>query len=84
MKVAAEDPQLTINLGTFLFFLGDGYVSNVFQALDVTQIWASVVTAMGIHAIDRNRSFASAATIQLGILFVLALIGGWFLTRAGM
>lgn len=83
MRIAAEDPQLTINLSTFLVFLPDGYLLSVFQALDVTQIWSSLVTAMGIHAIDRRRTFASAATIQLGMLLVIALIAGWFLARQG-
>ena len=84
MRVAAENPQLTINLSTFLFFLPEGYASNVFQAMDLTQIWAALVAAQGAHAIDRRRTFRSAAAIQLGVLFVLALIGGWFLTRQGL
>jgi len=84
MRIAAENPQLTINVGTFLPFLPEGYFSNVLQALDLSQIWSSLVTAMGIHAIDKRRSFASAATIQLAIVLVIALIAAYFLTRAGM
>lgn len=84
MRIAAEDPQLTINLSTFLVFLPDGFVLNVFRAMDVTQIWSSLVAALGIHAIDRRRSFGSAAAIQLGILLVIALIAGYFLTRQGV
>lgn len=84
MRIAAEDPQLTINVSTFLFFLPEGYVSNVFQAMDVTQIWAALVTAQGVHAIDRRRSFRSAAVIELGLVVVVSLIGGWFLTRQGL
>jgi hypothetical protein len=83
MRIAAEDPQLTINLSTFLVFLPDSYLLYVLRAVDVTQIWASLVAAMGIHAIDRRRTFASAATIQLGIVFVIALIAGYFLWRQG-
>jgi hypothetical protein len=84
MRIAAESPNLTINLSTFLVFLPEGYVSNVFQAIDVTQIWSSLVTAMGIHAIDRRRSFGSAATIQLALVVLLALGAAFLLTRAGM
>ncbi|MGD8287403.1 MAG: hypothetical protein PVJ80_12880 [Gemmatimonadota bacterium] len=84
MRVAAENPQLTINVGTFLPFLPNGYLANVFQAMDVTQIWAALVTALGIHAIDRRRSFGSAAAIQLGIVVVVALVAGYFLTRQGL
>jgi hypothetical protein len=84
MRIAAGDPQLTINLSTFLVFLPDGFVSNVFRALDVSRIWSSLVAAQGIHAIDRRRSFGSAAAIQLGILLVIAFIAGWILTRQGL
>jgi hypothetical protein len=84
MRVAAENPQLTINVSTFLFFFPEGYASNVLRALDLTQVWASLVVAQGVHAIDRRRSFGSAAAIQLGILFVFALIAGWFMTRQGL
>lgn len=83
-RIAAEDPQLTINLGTFLLFLPEGFISNVFRMADVSQIWASLVVAMGAHAIDRRRSFASAAAIQMAIVLVVALAFGWFITRQGM
>jgi len=83
MRVAGGDPQLTINVGTFLPFLPDGYVHNVFRAMDISQVWSSLVAAMGIHAIDRRRSFGSAAAIQLGILFCIALLAGWALSRQG-
>jgi hypothetical protein len=83
MRIAAGDPQLTVNIGTFLPFLQEGYVYGVLRALDFSQIWSAFVAAQGIHAIDRRRSVASAATIQLSILLVIALIAGWFLARAG-
>jgi hypothetical protein len=81
MRIAAGDPQLTINLGTFFPFLQAGYLSGVLQALDFSQIWSSLVVAQGVHAIDTRRSFKSAAAIQLSILVVIALIAGWFLAR---
>jgi hypothetical protein len=79
MRIAAGDPQLTINLGTFLPFLPSGYIAGVLQAIDLSQIWSAFVAAYGIHAIDKRRSVASAARIQLSIVLVIALIAGWFL-----
>jgi hypothetical protein len=84
MRIAASDMQLTINVGTFLPFLPDGFWHNFFRAMDVSQIWSSLVTAAGIHAIDRRRSFGSAAAILLGMLVALATVAGWFLTRQGL
>lgn len=83
-RIAAEDPQLTINLSTFLVFLPDGFLTNVFRVVDVSQVWSTLVVAMGIHAIDRRRSFKSAAAIQLSILLIIALAFGWFMTRQGV
>jgi len=84
MRIAASDMQLTINVGTFLPFLPDGFWYNFFRAMDLSQIWSSLVTAAGIHAIDRRRSFGSAAAILLGMLVALAALAGWFLTRQGL
>jgi len=74
LRIAAGDPQLTVNLATFMPFLADGYLLGVLRALDFSQIWSAVVVAHGIHAIDRRRSVASAARIQLSILFVQASV----------
>jgi hypothetical protein len=83
LRIAAGNPQLTLNVATFMPFLSDGYLLGVLTAMDLSQIWSSVVVAYGVHAIDRRRSVASAATIQLGILLVIALVAGYFLARQG-
>lgn len=74
LRIATGDPQYTLNLASFFFFLPDGYLYNVFRALDLTQIWSTLVIAQGIHAIDRRRSFGSAAVILLSILLAFALV----------
>ncbi len=75
LKIAAEDPQLTLNLGLFMPFLPEGYLQSFFRLLDITQIWSTLVLAQGAHAIDRRRSFGSAATILLSItVFVVAIL----------
>lgn len=79
LRIYTGDPQFTLNLASFLFFLPDGYVLNVFRVLDLTQIWSTLVIAQGAHAIDRRRSFGSAATILLVILVLLALVVGRFM-----
>jgi hypothetical protein len=80
LKISTGDPQFTLNLASFFFFLPDGYVLNVFRALDLTQIWSTLVIAQGAHAIDRRRSFSSAAAILLVILLAVALVAARFMT----
>lgn len=79
LRISTGDPQFTLNLASFLFFMPDGYFLNVFRVLDLSQIWSTLVIAQGAHAIDKRRTFGSAATILLMILVAVALVLGRFL-----
>ena len=74
LRISTGDPQFTLNLASFFVFLPDGYVLNVLRVFDLTQIWSTLVIAQGVHAIDRRRSFSSAATILLVLFCGTALI----------
>lgn len=74
LKIMQQDPQLTLNLGSFLFFLEDGYAARVAKMMDFSQAWAWLVVAQGAHAIDNRRSFGSAATVVMSLFVVLALL----------
>ncbi len=78
LKISANDAQLTLDLGLFMPFLPDGYLQNLFRFLDLTQIWSVLVIAQGAHAIDRRRSFGSAATILLILLVLVSAVIAWF------
>lgn len=84
MRIAAGDPQTTISVATFLPFLPRGVLYNVLRAGDVSQLWATLVVAQGVHAIDRRRSVGSAVVIQLGLFVARAILVGWVLTRQGL
>lgn len=79
LRIQAGDPQFGLNMASFLFFLEPGYLRNVFRMLDLTQIWATVVSAIGVHQIDRRRGFASAFAILMGFVLAVALVFGRFL-----
>ncbi len=81
LKISTGDPQFTINLASFLPFLEEGYLYHVLRFMDLTQIWAAMVAAWGVHAIDRRRSWGSAAAILIGLQLVIALIVGFFAAR---
>jgi len=74
LRISAGDPQLTLNLASILPFLPAGFLSETLRYMDLTQIWSSLVVAQGAHAIDRRRSFASAAWILIGLQLALALV----------
>ncbi len=79
LRIQTGDPQFGLNLGSFLVFLEPGYLLNVFRMMDLTQIWASAVTAWGVHEVDRRRSFSSAFIILLGFMVAVALVIGRFI-----
>ncbi|HKJ03630.1 MAG TPA: YIP1 family protein [Longimicrobiales bacterium] len=69
LKISQSNPQFTLNLGTFFFFLPEGYPLKVLTMLDLSQVWAWLVLAQGVHAVDPKRSFGSAAAV-LSVLFI--------------
>ena len=79
LRISTGNPQFTLNLASFLVFLPDGYILKVFTALDISQIWSTLVFAQGAHAIDPRRSFGSASAIGLTILVAFAMIAANFL-----
>lgn len=74
LRIAEQNPQLTLNLGSFLFFLPEGYLLKVMTMLDLSQFWAWAVVGLGAHAIDPRRSVGSAIAILIGLSVVMALI----------
>lgn len=80
LRIAQADPQLTLNVGTFLFFLPEGYLLRWATLLDLTALWSWLVLAQGAHAIDQKRSFGSAAAVLVSLFVVImalfALIPG--------
>jgi hypothetical protein len=79
LRIQTGDPQFTLSVASFLYFLEPGYVLNVFRLLDLTQLWSSAVVALGVHQIDRRRSFGSAFTVLLLFTLAVALIIARFL-----
>ena len=74
LKIAQKNPQLTVSLGSFFFFLPEGYFLRVLNMMALSQIWAWLVVAAGVHAIDPKRKYATAATVLIGLNLAMALI----------
>ena len=74
--------ELRLTVDVFIAgFFEPGFVRNVAKLLDLTVIWSILVIAQGAHAIDRRRSFGSAAAVMLTIFFVYAVGVGLLQTR---
>jgi hypothetical protein len=78
LKIAQRDPSVTLNLGTFLFFLQEGYLYRVLKLMDLFALWSYAVMAVGVTKISPRRGFASALTVFLLFAVAFALIFGIF------
>lgn len=74
LKIAQSDPRFTLNLGSFLFFLPEGFLLKWATMMDLTSLWAWLVVAMGAHAIAPKRSFGSAAVVMIVIFAVTTAV----------
>lgn len=79
LKILGRDPELTLNLATFLPFLEEGYWYQALRMMDLFAIWALVVIAVGVNRIDPRRSWGFAASVLLALLGTFALVAGAFL-----
>jgi hypothetical protein len=78
LKLTQGDPSLTLNVGTFAFFLEEGYLYRVLKMIDLFGLWASAVMAVGVTKIDPRRGFGSALTVFMVFAVGMALLFGLF------
>jgi len=75
LRIAAEDIQLTLGLGTFAqAFLPEGYMLNVLHSLDLFSLWTYGVIAIGVTKIDPRRSWLSAFLALMFLALSLAML----------
>lgn len=77
LRIIEQDIQLTLSLGTFFAF-GEGYLSRVLRMMDLFQLWASAVMAIGVTKIYPRRSLKSALIVFIGLFLAVALLFGLF------
>ncbi len=78
LKLVQGDPSVTLSLGTFAFFLEEGYLFRVLKMVDLFGIWAFAVMAVGVTKIDPRRSFGFALTFFMAFTVAMALVFGIF------
>jgi hypothetical protein len=78
LKIVQGDPGLTLNVGTFLPFLREGYAFRVLKLLDLFGLWGYAVMALGVTKIDPRRGMGLALSFFWGFAVVFALAFGVF------
>lgn len=80
LRIAQQDAELTLSVGTFFSFLDAGYLLRVLKGLDLFGLWGYAVMAVGVTKIDPKRSLGSAMAVFFTLALVAALLFG---IRAG-
>ena len=67
LRIAMEDAQLLISIGTFATFLPPGYVLRFLSFVDLFGVWSWVLVGLGAARIARKKSWS------VGCVFVLMI-----------
>lgn len=83
LKISQGSPQATVSVGTFFFFLSEGYLLKALNLLALSKLWTSLVVAAGVHAIDPKRKFVTAATVLITLNVIMAFAFAAFAPSMG-
>ena len=78
LRILQENPELTLNVGTFFLFLKEGYLFRVLKLLDLFGLWSYAVMAVGVTKVDPRRGMGFALSFFLAFALVFALAFGIF------
>ena len=74
LRIAAQDAQLLLSLGTFAFFLEPSYLLRLLSFLDLFGLWGWVLVGLGAARIGRKESWAGAVVIVMLIPVTMAAV----------
>jgi Na+/melibiose symporter-like transporter len=78
LRILQKDPEITLNLGTFVFFISEGYLFRVLKLMDLFGLWGSVIMAIGVSTVDPKRGLTSSMIFFFGLTAAFALVFGIF------
>lgn len=83
LKISQANPQFSVSLGTFFYFLPQGYLLNVLNLITLSKLWTALVVAAGVHGIDPKRKFATAATVLIALSIAVSMVMAIFTPSMG-
>jgi hypothetical protein len=78
LRISQGDPSLSLSLGSFAFFLEEGYLFRVLKMLELFALWSYGVMAIGVTKIDPRQSLGLALAFFFGLAVAFALVFGSF------
>jgi hypothetical protein len=79
LKIMIQDPQLTLSVGSLLFFMEEGFTARFLGLLDLFNLWSYVLVGIGAAVVDGSRSPKVAISVTLGIALLISLVVAAFM-----
>ncbi len=80
LRLSQGDPSVTLSLGTFAFFMEEGYPLRVLKMLDLFSLWSYAVMAIGVTKIVPKRGLGFAlgffSLFAIGSAMLFGIFGG--------
>lgn len=74
LRMATQDAQVLLSVGSFAFFLEEGYLLRMLSLVDLFGLWAWVLIGLGVSRVGRKEAWAGAAMFVLLIPFAKAAV----------
>lgn len=74
LRIAGDDAQLLLSLGSFAVFLESGYMLRLLSFVDLFGLWAWLLVGLGAARIGRKKSWTFGAVVMLMIPATMAAL----------
>jgi hypothetical protein len=74
LKIMTQDPQLSLSVGSLLFFMEEGLMARFLGFLDFFNLWSYVLVGIGAAVVDGSRSPKVAISVTVGIALLISLV----------
>jgi hypothetical protein len=78
LRMATQDAQVLLSLGSFAFFLEEGYLLSMLSLVDLFGLWAWVLVGLGVSRVGGKDAWVGAAMFLLLIPFAKAAVIAFF------
>lgn len=78
LRMATQDAQVLLSLGSFAFFLEEGYLLRMLSLVDLFGLWAWMLVGLGVSRVGRKDAWVGAAMFLLLIPFAKAAVIAFF------
>lgn len=74
LRIMAADPQMTLSLGSLLYFFEEGFLATFLGLLDLFNIWTYILIGLGAAVVDGTRAYSHGVLVALGTAILITAV----------